>query len=494
MSFITSITDFITLLLLLIVLFVFLSAVIMAVLDRTQTAHSVLRNFPFVGRFRYWFEKLGEFLRQYFFALDQEELPFNRSQRSWAYRAAKDENNTVSFGSKKDLNQPGTYLFLNSGFPKLDQETLPTQTLTLGPNCRVPYTPASFFNISAMSYGALSKNAVLALSKGAKKAGCWLNTGEGGLSTFHLQGGADIVFQIGTAKYGVRDEHGIFSATKLEEIAAHPQVKMFEIKLSQGAKPGKGGILPAEKVTAEIAKIRGIEPGKASISPNRHPDIGNVDELIAFINTVREVTGKPTGIKFVLGSPDWLIEFLDSISKRGAEFAPDFITLDSGDGGTGAAPMPLMDSVGLPLRDSLPKVDDLLRTYGLRKRIRLIATGKLIIPTNVAAALAMGADFCSSARGFMFSLGCIQAFQCNKNTCPTGITTHDIGLQRGLVPDNKAERVYHYHKNMEKEVGLIAHSCGVEEPRKLRRHHARIVIEGGKSVLLDVLYPYADAN
>ncbi|RVU31780.1 FMN-binding glutamate synthase family protein [Neptunomonas marina] len=456
--------------------------------DKQQTAQTIRRNYPLIGRFRYLFEHLGEFFRQYFFAMDREELPFNRAQRSWVYRAAKGVDNTIAFGSTKDLRKPGTYYFLNCPFPTLEEDAAPTQTMVIGPFCEQPYEAASFFNISGMSYGALSKPAVQALSRGAAKAGCWMNTGEGGLSPFHLEGGCDLVYQIGTAKYGVRDAEGQLSDEKLKEKASIGQVKMFEIKLSQGAKPGKGGILPAEKVNRDIAEIRGIPEGKASISPNRHPDIGSVADLLDMVERVRRVTGKPCGFKLVLGTTAWIDEFCQTVIERGIERAPDFITLDSADGGTGAAPMPLMDNVGLPLRESLPLLVDKLAQHGLRSRVRLVVSGKMINPTDVAAAICLGADFVVSARGFMFSLGCIQALQCNKNTCPTGITTHDPELQQGLVPDDKAERVYKYHNKLVHEVEMIAHSCGAPEPRQLKRHHAAVVLGDGQSVPLNILY------
>ncbi|MEL0036926.1 MAG: FMN-binding glutamate synthase family protein, partial [Gammaproteobacteria bacterium] len=253
---------------------------VMYIYDVTQTKHTIRRNYPVVGRFRYIFEHMGEFFRQYFFAMDREELPFNRAQRSWVYRAAKDVNRTIAFGSTRDITQDGAIIFLNSAFPTLTEDAMACNPLVIGPNCTTPYQANSFFNVSGMSYGALSKPAIQALSHGAAKANCWLNTGEGGLSSFHLEGGCDLVMQIGTAKYGVRDEAGNLCDNQLREKAAHEQVRMFEIKLSQGAKPGKGGILPADKVTPEIAKIRGIKEGEASISPNGHKDIRNVSDLL----------------------------------------------------------------------------------------------------------------------------------------------------------------------------------------------------------------------
>ena len=462
---------------------------VLYVIDRTQTAHTVRRNYPVIGRFRYFFEHLGEFFRQYFFAMDREEMPFNRAERSWVYQAAKNEDTTVAFGSTRDLRPVGSVLFVNCPYPTLEEDTIQTTAVTIGPYCEKPYTTDSVFHISGMSYGAISKPAIQALSQGAKKAGVWMNTGEGAMSPWHIEGGCDIVHQIGTAKYGVRDEQGNLSDERLQEVAAYEQVRMFEIKLSQGAKPGKGGILPGEKVTEEISKIRLIPVGHDSISPNRHPDVDSADDLLDMIHRVRTVTGKPTGFKAVIGAYGWLDQLCETILARGIESAPDFITVDSADGGTGAAPASLIDYMGLPLRESLPLVVDILKKHGLKDRIKVVASGKLITPGQVAWALCVGADFAVSARGFMLSLGCIQALQCNKNTCPTGITTHDKNLQRGLDVTDKTERVYHYAKSVRKEVGIIAHSCGVPEPRRLKRFHCRIVQEDGSSKPLDELYP-----
>ena len=462
---------------------------VLFIIDVTQTQSAVRRNFPVVGRFRGLFERLGEFFRQYFFAMDREEMPFNRAERSWVYRAAKGVDTTVAFGSTKDLRPVGTLIFVNCPYPTLEKDAAETAECTIGPQSEHPYTTDRLFHVSGMSFGAISKPAVRALSRGTKRAGCWMNTGEGGLSPYHLEGGGDIVFQIGTAKYGVRTPDGGLDTTKLAEVAAHPQIRMFEIKLSQGAKPGKGGILPGVKVTEEIAGIRGIPVGQDSISPNRQPEVNSAGELLDFIDLVRRTTGKPVGFKAVVGAYGWLDQLFEEVWRRGIESAPDFITVDSGDGGSGAAPMPLIDNVGLPVRESLPLVVDILNAHGMRPRIRVIASGKMINPSGVAGALCLGADFVISARGFMFALGCIQALQCNRNTCPTGVTTHDKRLQRGLVPEDKAERVRRYQQQIEKEVGLIAHSCGVPEPRRLRRMHCRIVQANGKSIPLDELYP-----
>ncbi len=467
-----------------------LALIIIYILDVTQTQQAIRRNYPVVGRFRYFFEHLGEFFRQYFFSMDREELPFNRAQRAWVYRAAKQVDTTIAFGSTRDLSRPGSTIFMNTAFPTLDEDAAELEERVIGPYCGQPYRARSLYNISGMSYGALSAPAVTALAKGAAMAGCWMNTGEGGVSPFHLQGGCDLVVQIGTAKYGVRDLEGQLSREKLLQLASHDQVKMFEIKLSQGAKPGKGGILPGAKVSEEIAEIRGIRPGEDSISPNRHPDINSVSDLLDMINHIRNATGRPVGFKLVLGETDWLNTLFEQVNQRGVESAPDFITLDGAEGGTGAAPMALIDEVGLPLRESLPLLVDKLDLYDLRERVRVIVSGKLINPANVAWALCLGADFIVSARGFMFALGCIQALQCNKNTCPTGITTHNVKLQRGLNVADKSKRVAAFKKQIEYEVGLIAHSCGVKEPRQLRREHCRIIQDNGSSIPLDQLHPY----
>ncbi|MET0102413.1 MAG: FMN-binding glutamate synthase family protein [Sedimenticola sp.] len=476
-----------------IAVFIFVALVIAVIVtyiyDITQTKTAIRRNYPVIGHFRYFFEHLGEFFRQYFFAMDREELPFNRAQRSWVYRAGKNLPNTVAFGSTRDIRRPGSVLFVNCPFPTLGEDAVPPEPRTIGKNCTTPYTTDSLFNISGMSYGALSRPAILALSKGAKATGSWMNTGEGGLSPYHLEGGADIAFQIGTAKNGVRDMDGNLSDEKLREVAAHDAVKIFEIKMSQGAKPGKGGILPAGKITEEIASIRGIPMGKDAISPNRHPDINCNADLLKMIRRVREVTGKPVGFKTVIGGPHWLDALFREVMDMGPEYCPDFITLDGSDGGTGAAPMPLIDAVGLSLRESLYMLVDKLNEYGLRDEVTVIASGKLITPADIAWAMCVGADFVASARGPMFALGCIQALQCNKNTCPTGITTHDPDLQKGLVPEVKAERVANYIRNLEYEVGIIAHSCGVRSPRELLRRHARIVCADGPSVALDERHP-----
>lgn len=461
--------------------FAIIGVVWLYICDKLQTKQAIRHNFPVMGRMRYVFEHWGTFFRQYFFAHDREEMPFNRAQRSWVYRAAKNLDSTTAFGSSRNLNIPGTIFFANALYPILESDNTPISEVVVGSETRYPFSCKSFFNISAMSYGAISIPAVKALSHGAKIAGVWLNTGEGGLSPYHLEGGCDLVFQIGTGKFGVRDSEGNLSDKKLKELAVLPNIKMFEIKLSQGAKPGKGGILPAIKVTDEISQIRGIPKGEAAISPNRFPEVSNPEDLLNMIDHVRSTTGKPTGIKLCVGSLTDIELLCEAVIKKGIQSAPDFITIDSGDGGTGAAPMSLIDNVGMLLYESLPQVIDILIRSGLRERIKVIAGGKLINPVDVAWALCAGADFVNNARGFMFALGCIQAMQCNKNTCPTGVTTHNKRLQAGLNPTDKSQRVAQYAMNMQKEVETISHSCGVSEPRQLKRSHARILNDNGKS-------------
>lgn len=474
---------------LIVILLLSLGIIILFIWDKKQKEHTILRNYPVIGHFRYVLEALGVYLRQYFYASDREELPFNRTERSWVYRAAKKENTMVGFGSTRDLKAVGTIFFVDAPFPVLGEDAVDIKELTIGPYCEKPYTTRSLFNISAMSYGSISKNAVLALSHGAKKVNCWLNTGEGGVSPYHLEGGCDLVAQIGTAKYGFCDEFGKLSISRLKLFAGYPQIKMFEIKLSQGAKPGKGGILPGVKVTPEIAAIRNIPPYKDSVSPNRFPEISNCDELLDFIAHVRNITGKPVGFKTVLGSYEWIEELCFKIIKKGIESAPDFITIDGAEGGTGAAPLALVDYMGLPIKESLPALVDIIVSYGLKERIKIIAAGKLITPGEVAWALCAGADFVSSARGFAFALGCIQALVCHTNRCPTGITTHNKRYTNGLDPTAKANRVANYVTRMNLAVGTIAHSCGVKEPRELNRAHARFVTDSGLSISLETLYP-----
>ena len=469
--------------------------VVVFIQDITQKKHTVLRNYPVIGHLRYLLEKQGEYFRQYFFMNDREEMPFNRATRGWVYRLAKAEGGVIGFGSTNNTNEPGSILFVNHPYPVLEEDRLPTPPLPIGEGfCKAPFIARSVVNISGMSFGAISEPAVRALSRGAALAGCWMDTGEGGLSPFHLEGGCDVIMQIGTANYGVRDDAGNFSAERAKEVASHPQVKAFEIKLSQGAKPGKGGVLPAAKVTDQIAGIRGIPAHQDSISPNRHRDVANVDQLLDKIAFVRELTGKPVGVKTAIGGWQFINEVCDAVNRRGPEYAPDFLAIDGGEGGSGAAPQALMDHMALPIAEALPRVVDSLIESGLRGRIRVIAAGRLVTSAKAAWALCVGADFVNTARGFMFSLGCIQALRCHQNTCPTGVTTHNQRLQRGLVVQEKYLRVANYAMGMNKEIDMIAHSCGCRQARELKREHVRIVQTAGHSTALNMLYPYPEAN
>jgi len=459
--------------------------------DITQKKHGVLRNYPVIGRLRYFFEELGEYFRQYFFAGDRDEMPFNRSTRGWVYRLAKNEGGVIGFGSTYDLHQSGALIFVNHPFPVLEEERLPTPSLTLGEGyAKQPFEARSIVNISGMSFGAISAPAVRSLSRGAAVAGCWMDTGEGGLSPYHLEGGCDIIMQIGTAKYGVRDAQGNLNADRLVELSK--VVKAFEIKLSQGAKPGKGGVLPAKKVTAEISQIRGIPEGRDSISPNRHRDISNMNDLLDKVAWIRELTGRPVGVKTAIGGWRFMNELADAVHRRGLEFAPDFLAIDGGEGGSGAAPQALADHMGLSIDEALPRVVDSLIETGLRQRIRVIASGKIVTSARAAWALAAGADFINTARGFMFSLGCIQALRCHQNTCPTGVTTHNRRLQRALVVEEKYLRVANYCNGMNREIDMIAHSCGVRHARELRREHVRIMQANNQSIAFNMLYPYPE--
>jgi glutamate synthase domain-containing protein 2 len=474
--------------------FVLLAALFVLIIhDVTQKKHTVLRNYPVIGRLRFFFEDLGEYFRQYFFASDRSEMPFNRATRAFIYRLAKGEGSILGFGSTNDLREPGSIIFVNHPFPVLEEDRLPTPSLIIGEGyCKQPFEARSVVNISGMSFGAISAPAVRALSRGAKEAGCYMDTGEGGLSPHHIEGGCDIIMQMGTAKYGMRSHDGSFSPEKVRELAHH--VKAFEIKLSQGAKPGKGGVLPGGKVTDEIARIRGIPAGKDSISPNRHYDIANMDQLLDKVAYMRELTGRPVGVKTAIGGWDFVNDLCDAVLRRGREFAPDFLAIDGGEGGSGAAPQTLMDHMSLPIAEALPRVVDSLLQADLKGRIRVIAAGKLVTSARAAWALCVGADLINTARGFMFSLGCIQALRCHQNTCPTGVTTHNHRLQRGLVVEEKYLRVANYARNMNKEIDMIAHSCGCRHGRELKREHVRIVQTANQSIALNMLYPYPVAG
>jgi glutamate synthase domain-containing protein 2 len=408
-----------------------------------QQKHAILRNFPVLGYFRYAFETISPEIQQYFIERSTDGKPFSRNQRSLAYQRAKNIDATTPFGTQLDLNETSYEGIKHSMFPAKVNEELP-RVLVGGKDCKQPYN-ASLFNISAMSFGSLSENAIRALNLGAKKGNFYHNTGEGGLTEFHLQGG-DVTWQIGTGYFGCRNENGTFSAENFKEKANLPSVKMIEIKLSQGAKPGHGGVLPAAKNTEQIAKIRGVKPFTTILSPPSHSAFKDAKGLIQFIAQLRELSnGKPIGFKLCIGETS---EFETVCHEMIAQDCyPDFITVDGAEGGTGAAPLEFADGVGMPFEPALIFVNKTLINLKIRYKIRVICSGKIISGHSIIKAIAMGADMCNSARGFMFSLGCIQALRCNNNECPTGVATQNKMLMKGLVVTDKSERVYHFHKN-----------------------------------------------
>ena len=458
-------------------------------IDVFQRKHSIMRNYPFFGRFRYLFEALGPPLRQYIVTSDLVERPFNRLQRTWAYRASKGELNAMPFGTQLDLEQPGVIKFNPSAFPTYDVGAKDDcEPIVLGKNRAQPYGVKHVANVSGMSYGSLSKNAVMALSEGVALAGGYMNTGEGGCSPYHLQGGGDIMFQLGTGKFGCRTPDGKFDPDKFKKLCENPQIKAIELKLSQGAKPGKGGVLPKEKISREISDIRGVPMGEDCHSPNRHIEVNDVDSLMEFVDRLRTLSGgKPVGFKTVLGGE----EFIRDVARYIAEHddGPDFITIDGAEGGTGAAPMSLSDHMGLGLQEALVIADNHLREAGARKKVMVIGSGRCITGAEVAIALGLGADLVHIARGFMFALGCIQALLCDTNHCPTGVATNSPWLQRGLVPSEKKVRVANYLHAIHHDVMMIVRALGVTHPQDIGRHHMSMIVEPGRRVALTEIYP-----
>lgn len=411
--------------------------------NSVQKRHTILRNFPVLGYLRYFFEMIAPEIQQYFIERATDGKPFSRNQRSLVYQRAKNIDSSTPFGTQLNLNAKSYEGIKHSIFPAKVNDELP-RVLVGGPACKQLYS-ASLFNISAMSFGALSENAITALNKGAQKGNFYHNTGEGGLTEFHLQG-ADVTWQIGTGYFGCRTPQGNFDPEKFQEKSNLPNVKMIEIKLSQGAKPGHGGVLPAKKNTEQIAKIRGVEPHTMILSPPCHTAFSDTKGLVHFIGQLRELSnGKPIGFKLCIGNT---AEF-EAICHEMiiADCFADFITVDGAEGGTGAAPLEFSDGVGMPFEPALIFVNKTLINLNIRDKIRIIGSGKIISGYSILHAIALGADMCNSARGFMFSLGCIQALRCHNNQCPTGVATQDKMLMKGLVVSDKSERVYHFHKN-----------------------------------------------
>ncbi|MBW1884248.1 MAG: FMN-binding glutamate synthase family protein [Deltaproteobacteria bacterium] len=436
--------------------------------DVIQTRHSLLRIFPVIGHGRYLMEELRPEIQQYFVESNTDGMPFSREIRSVIYQRAKGARDTVPFGTQRDVERVGYEWMTHSLTPLPVQEVEP-RVLVGGPACKHPYA-ASHLNISAMSYGSLSKNAILSLNLGAKLGGFAHNTGEGSVSPYHLEHGGDLIWQIGTGYFGCRTLEGAFDPSAFADRAAIDNVKMIEIKLSQGAKPGHGGILPAAKVSEEIAEIRGVSPDRDVVSPPAHGTFDTPIGLLEFVQMLRELSGgKPVGFKLCVGHHHEFLGICKAMLET--DIAPDFITVDGAEGGTGAAPVELTNSVGTPLRDGLLFVHSALRGVGLRDRIRVIAAGKIATGFHIVRAIALGADLCNAARAMMFSLGCIQARRCNSNSCPVGVATQDPARTQGLVVADKAPRVQRYHEDtIHAFLELIA-SSGLASSDQIRPHN-----------------------
>ncbi|MBL0337436.1 MAG: FMN-binding glutamate synthase family protein [Chitinophagaceae bacterium] len=436
-------------------LLILLPLLLLAIYNIKQKKHAVLRNYPVIGYLRYVLESIRPEMRQYFFESDADGKPFNRRQRSIVYQRAKNVRQTVAFGMQVDPNEPGYEWMAHSMYPVSIKEK--DLRVSIGNDqCRQPYS-ASILNIGAMSYGALSKTAVQALNEGAQLGGFAQNTGEGGISPYHLKGG-DLIWQIGTGYFGCRNENGNFSAELFKENACKPQVKMIELKLSQGAKPGHGGILPAVKNTTEIAAIRNVPVNTTIISPPAHTAFSNAEGLVLFLEKLRKLSGEAIGFKLCIGSKKEFNEICYYIRKVG--IIPDFITIDGSEGGTGAAPLEFTDNVGMPLYEALTFASKTLQLYGLKDQVKLIAAGKIISGFDILKVLALGASSCYSARGMMFSLGCIQALRCDSGKCPVGVATQDPALYKGLDVTDKRVRVASFHKNTIKATIELMEACG----------------------------------
>ena len=436
--------------------------------DLTQTRHAILRNYPVAAHLRFLLEKIRPEMRQYFFEGDKDGAPFPRDKRAIVYQRAKRELDKRPFGTMFDVYQE-QYEWLHHSIAPKAPTALSEMRVTIGANAAAPYS-ASLLNISAMSYGALSANAVRSLNKGAAAGGFFHDTGEGGVSPYHREFGGDLVWEVGSGYFGCRGVDGGFDAARFVETAANPQIKMIELKLSQGAKPGHGGVLPAAKVTAEIAAIRGVPMGQDCVSPAQHAAFSTPIGLLQFIAKMRELSGgKPTGFKLCIGHPWEFLAICKAMLETG--IMPDFIVVDGKEGGTGAAPLEFMDHVGMPLRDGLTFVHNALVGVGLRDQIKIGASGKITSAFDMAKILALGADWCNAARGFMFAVGCIQAQACHTGHCPTGVTSQDPLRQRALVVPDKAERVANFHRNTLIALAELVAAAGLSHPDQLQPHH-----------------------
>lgn len=467
--------------------------VVIGMIDINQKKHAIRRNFPIIGNFRYILEKIRPEIMQYFVETDTEGRPINRLFRSLIYQRAKKVTDTTPFGTQMDVYQAG-YEWMDHSIYALNESELDhdPRVLVGGKACTQPYS-ASILNISAMSFGALSKNAVLAMNTGAKMGGFAHNTGEGGISPYHKKPGGDLIWQVGTGYFGCRTESGDFSPDGFKKNASLQNVKMIEIKLSQGAKPGHGGILPASKNTEEIAAIRSVKAHTDVISPPSHTAFNGPEGLIHFIAQLRELSGgKPIGFKLCAGKKSEFDDICKAMLKTGVR--PDFISVDGGEGGTGAAPVEFSNSMGMPLRDGLSFVIDTLEGYGLKSDIKVIASGRVFSGFDIARLIALGADMVNSARAMMMATGCIQALQCNTNTCPTGVATQNQRLMKGLVVEDKAQRVANYHRGTVKSFVDLMAATGVSNPDNLNRKHINRRTEMNEVQKYSDIYPEVETG
>jgi glutamate synthase domain-containing protein 2 len=455
--------------------------------DLLQTRHSILRNYPVIGHMRFLFEGIRPEIRQYLIESDQDEEPFSRDERSIVYQRAKGVEDKRPFGTRQRVYDAGYTWLTHSITPKSLADTDLRVTIG-GPDCRQPYS-ASLYNVSAMSFGALSANAILALNTGARKGGFAQDTGEGGISRYHRQGGGDLIFEIGSGYFGCRSDDGRFDPDRFEALAADAQVKMIEVKLSQGAKPGHGGMLPAAKITEEIAEARAVPMGQDCVSPPSHSAFSTPIEMMEFLGVLRERSGgKPVGFKLCIGHRREFMCIVKAMLETG--IIPDFIVVDGKEGGTGAAPLEFANHVGMPLEEGLTFVHNTLRGVRLRDRIKIGAAGKLVTAFDIARALALGADWANSARGFMFSIGCIQAQACHTNRCPVGVATQDPLRQRALDVNDKSERVVRFQKNTMKALAEMAGAAGLDDPRAFLPHHFMQRGMDGEMISGDQAFPY----
>ena len=475
------------------VLILILPLVLLGLHDISQTKHSILRNFPIIGHGRFLLESIRPEIMQYFVETDTEGRPFNRIFRSIIYQRSKGAIDTMPFGTQMNVYQSGYEWMDHSLYAKnADSLNHNPRVIFGGIDCKQPYS-ASILNISAMSFGSLSKNAIMALNKGAKLGGFAHNTGEGGISPYHLKYGGDLIWQIGTGYFGCRDAKGNFSEESYIENSTRPEVKMIELKLSQGAKPGHGGILPAAKNTLEIAKIRRVEPGKTVFSPPAHSAFSTPQGLVLFIKKLRELSGgKPIGFKLCIGKKQEFVDICKAMIELNIK--PDFITIDGGEGGTGAAPVEFSNSLGMPLRDGLLFATCILNGFDLKKEIKVIAAGKIVTGFHIARAIALGADACNSARAMMMSIGCIQALRCNLNDCPVGVATQKESLIKGLDVDDKSVRAARYHQStVHSFVELIA-AAGVDNPEDITRAHINRRVSMNTVMKYEELFPLLEVG